>query len=111
MSGPGVDLSPTSILPGHNKDKFGRENPSVLLIMYNLEIPLNTASDKAHYNTNGAIVYSFIKPIASTMFILPSYYMDVTGPSIAVTVPNSEFFNSAVGIWIDGKLIWMLKTN
>ena len=88
MSGPGVDLSPTAILTGHNKDKFGQEKPSGLLIMYNLEISLNTASYKAHSNTNGAIVYSFIKPIASTMFILPSYYMDVTGLSIAVTVPN-----------------------
>ena len=52
-------------LPGHSKDKFGKEPPQDALIMYNLETLLETTVDKARGNSSGAIVERFIKNIAS----------------------------------------------
>ena len=59
--------------------------------------------DKARDNISGAIVGSFIKPIESIMFGHPVYLMDGPGPSIAVSVPHEEFFNSAFDLWVGGK--------
>ena len=54
----------------------------------------------------------FIKRISSTMFVHPAYSMDGTGPSIVVSGPHEEFFNSDFGIWIGGNVFrFMLQTN
>ena len=89
--------------PGHSKEKVGKETPSYALIMDNLETSLATAVSNANGNTSGAIVERLIKPIASKMCGYPVYLLDGTGPSIAVSGPHKEFFNSAFAIWIGGK--------
>ena len=71
--------------------------------MDNLETSLATTVDKSRGNTSGSIVESFIKPRASKMFGHPVYLLDEPGPSISVSGPHEEFFNSAFALWIGGK--------
>ena len=54
--------------------------------------------DKARGNANGSIVERFIKPRASKISYHYAYSMGVLGPSIAVSGPYEEFFNSDFGI-------------
>ena len=69
VAGPGMNPAPIFFLPGHIKDKIGKEPPSPdVLIMDNLETSLATTVDKACVNGSGAILERFIKPRASTMF-------------------------------------------
>ena len=75
----------------------------VVLIMNNLDTESATIVDNICGNSSGATVESFIKPITSTMFGQKVYYLDGTGPSISVSGPHEEFFNSNFGIWIGGK--------
>ena len=65
-----------------------------------LETLLAAKMDKACDNKSGSIVESFIKPRASTIFGHPVYSLDMPGPSMAVSGPYEEFFNSALGIWV-----------
>ena len=58
--------------------------------------------DRSQGNVSGAIVEMFIKPRASTRFFHPAYSMGGPGPSIVVSDPHKEFFNSNFGIWIGG---------
>ena len=58
---------------------------------------------KARSNASGAIMERFIKLRASTMFGHPEYLLDGPGPSIEISVPHEECFNSAFGIWIGGQ--------
>ena len=62
-----------------------------------------TTVDNSRGNTSGATVDRFIKPRVSTMFGHPVYLLDGPGPSIAVSCPHEEFFNSAFDLWIGGK--------
>ena len=55
--------------------------------------------DTAHWNESGAIVESFVKPIASTIFGHQINSLDGPGPSISISGPHEEFFKSAFGIW------------
>ena len=71
--------------------------------MYNLETSLATTVDKSCGNASVSIVERFIQPISSTIFDRPEKYLGGTGPSISVSGPHEEFFNSAFGIWIGGK--------
>ena len=71
--------------------------------MDNLETSLDTTVDKARGNTSGAIVERFIKTRVSTIFGHPVYSLDGPGPSMVVSGPHEEFFNSAFGIWIGVK--------
>ena len=68
--------------------------------MDNLETSLASTVEKARGNASGDIVASFIKSRASTILIHPEYYMDVPGPSIALSGPHNEFFRSDFGTWI-----------
>ena len=68
--------------------------------MDNLETLLATTVDKDCGNTSGVTVEMFIKPRASKFFGHPLYSQDWSGPSIAVSVPHEEFFNSAFDLWI-----------
>ena len=89
---------PFFFLPGHRKEKTGKEPPTYALFMDNLETLLATTVDKASGNTRGSIVESFIKPIVSTIFGHPVYSLDGPGPSVEVSGPHEEFFNSDFGI-------------
>ena len=62
-----------------------------------------TTVNKARGNAFRATVWRFIKPRASTIFFQAVYSLDETGPSMAVSGPHEEFFNSAFGIWIGEK--------
>ena len=68
VAGPGMNLAPKFVLSGHSKEKVGKETPPYELIIDNLETSLATTVDYARGKTSGAIVDSFIKPRASTMF-------------------------------------------
>ena len=70
--------------------------------MDNFKTSIATTVDKTRGNTSGLIVERFIKPRLSTIFGHPVYSLDVPGPSIAVSGPHEDFFNSAFGIWIGG---------
>ena len=70
--------APKFVLPGHVKDKVGREKTPNALIMDNLETLLDTTVDKA-CEKSGAIVERFMKYIASTMIGHPVYSLDGPG--------------------------------
>ena len=53
-----------------------------------------TTVDKARGNASGLFVKRFIKPKASTMFGHHVHLMDEPGPSMSVSVPHEEFYNS-----------------
>ena len=72
--------------------------PPDVLIIYNLETSLATTVDKSHGNASESIVERFIKPRESEIFGHPEYSLEDTGPSILLSVPQEEFFNSAFGI-------------
>ena len=80
------------------------------MIVDNLETLLVTTVDKDCGNTSGAIVESFIKPRASTIFFHPLYLLDEPGSSMTVSGTHEEFFSSAFGIWIGGNNVfrWLL---
>ena len=103
VAGPGMKPAPNVFHPGHSKDKTEKGIPTDALIMDNLETSLATTVDYSFSNTSGAIVERFIKPSASTIFGHPVYYLDVPGPSMEVSVPHEDFFNSVFGVWIGGK--------
>ena len=71
--------------------------------MDNLETSLATTVDKYCVNIGGAIVERFIKPRESTMFSHLVYSLDGSGPSVAISGPHEDFFNSNFGICIGGK--------
>ena len=77
--------------------------PPYALIMDNLKILLAATVDKARGNASGSIMERFTKSRASTMFGHPAYFLDGTGPSISVSGPHEDFFNSDTGVWICGK--------
>ena len=85
-------------LTGNRKEKVEKEKPLDALIMDNLETLLATIVDKACGKAGGSVVESFIKPIASTIFGHPVYSLDGPGPSVEVSGPHEEFFNSDFGI-------------
>ena len=60
---PGMNPSPKFLLPGHSKEKTGKEPTTEAFIMDKLETSLATKVDKARGNTSGAISERFIKPI------------------------------------------------
>ena len=99
---PGMKPEPNFVLPGHIKQKFGKETPPDALIMDNLKTLLSTTMDKDRGKKSGSIVESFIKPRASTMFGHPVYFLDGPGTSISVSGPHEEFFNSGFYIYMDG---------
>ena len=68
---PGMNPVPKFVLPGHSKEKFGKEPPPYVLIMDNLETLLATTVDKARDDARGSIVERFIKPRASEIFDHP----------------------------------------
>ena len=80
VAGPGINPEPKFVLPGHIKEKVGKETPPYVLIIDNLETFLTTTMYKACSNTSGDIVERFIKPIASTMFEHPVFFLDGPGP-------------------------------
>ena len=71
---------PNCVLPGHSKEKIGKEIPPDVLIVDNLETSLDTTVDKACDNAIGDIVERFIKPRASTIFVHLVYKLDCPGP-------------------------------
>ena len=71
--------------------------------MDNLEISLDNFVNRAYGNTNVSSMERFIKPRASKRFGHPEYCPDGTGPSIAVSLPNEDVFESAFGLWPSGK--------
>ena len=81
--------------PGHRKEKVWKETPPYLLIMDNLEKSLATTVDKDRGNTSGAIVERLITPRASKMFGHSVYSLYGPGPSISLSGPHEESFNSA----------------
>ena len=77
--------------------------------MDNLETSLATTVDNACGNASGSIVERFIKPRASNIFGYPVYSLDGSGPSMVVSLPNEDFFNTTFVIWIGGKKFrWLL---
>ena len=99
------------ILPGSSNEKVGKEMPPYALLLDNLEILLATTMDKAHGNTSGSLVESFIKPRASTIFGPLAYSLDGPRPSIEFSGPHEDFSDSSFGIWIGGeKTIWIMYT-
>ena len=88
---------------GTTKRKLGRNPPPYALIVDKLETSLATTVDKARGNASVTIEERFIKPIALTIFGHPVYSLDGKGPSITVSGPHEEFFNSAFALWIGGK--------
>ena len=99
-----MNPAPKLVLPGHSKEKVGKNPPQDVLIMDNLETSLASTVYKDIGNTSGAIVERFIKPRASTMFGNPVYSLDGPGPPIAVSGPHEEFFNSDFALWIGGNI-------
>ena len=102
VAGSGMNLEPNLFLPGNIKERVGKNPPSDVLIMNNLETMLSTTADKARGNTSGSIVGRFIKPRASKMSGHPVNSLDGPGQSIAVSGPHEEFFNSYFALWIGG---------
>ena len=99
VAGTGVQPAPIFDPPGKNEGKIGREPaPSYVLIIDKLDTWLETTSDKAHGNKNGAIVKRFNKPRATKLFRHPSYSLDGPGTLISVPGRHAIFFNSA--FWI-----------
>ena len=70
--------------------------------MNNLEILFATTVDKACGNASGSNVERFIKPGESTTLVHLAYLLDNPEPSIVLSVPDEEFFNSVFGIWLGG---------
>ena len=87
----GVNLAPKCVLPGNSKEKVGKEMPSDVLVMNNLETSSENTGDKAHRNANGSIVETFIKYTASMIFGHPEYSLDVPGRSNAVSGLHEDF--------------------
>ena len=101
-------VAPKFVLSRHSKEKTEKFTSLDALIMDNLEKSLATTVDKARGNTSGAIVEIFVKPRASTMFGHTVYSLDGPGPSMAVSGPHEEFFNSSFVICIGGKHVNMV---
>ena len=103
MAGTGVNLAQIIFLPRKRKYRFGKLPPQDSLIMDNFQTLFATTVDKTRDNTSGAIILRFIKSISPTMFGHHVYFLNSTGPSIAISGPYAEFFISSFGVWIDGK--------
>ena len=80
--------------------------------MDNLKTSLATKVENDRGNTDGDIVWRFIKPRASTIIGQLVYAIYGPWPLIAISKARKEFFNSAFRIWI-GEIVfkWLLQKN
>ena len=102
-------MAPNFVLPGINKEKFGKETPLDAFLVDNLETSLATTVDTYNGNTGRAIGERFFKPKALAIFVHPGYLIDGPGMSISIPGPHEEFFNSTFGICIVEKMFrWLL---
>ena len=105
-------MAPILFLPVHSKEKVGKEPPTDKFIMDNLKTSLATKVENDRGNTDGDIVWRFIKPRASTIIGQLVYAIYGPWPLIAISKARKEFFNSAFRIWI-GEIVfkWLLQKN